>query len=381
MTDLLFTDEELMALLAKGHTQLQASKILNCHASTVERRLVKLRRQGYDTKSGGYDTKVPDGFKLKGRSIMRDSAGKVILQWEKSTIDEQRQNEIIKEMCKALVKDLPKETPTTSYNEHEIDSDLMAVYPLGDPHIGMLSWDKETEENWDLAIAQQVFINMFVRVVKAAPKCKKALIVNLGDLFHRNNSIGTTDRSGHHLDCDGRFAKMVQIGVLIIRKMIETALSYHEEVEIWNIPGNHDDTTSMFLAIALKHIYENEPRVIVNDSPALFQYYRFGKNLIGAHHGHTCKMIKLPSVMACDRSKEWGETEFRYWLTGHIHHDSKIEAPGCMVESFRTLAAKDNYAMSGGWRSGRDTKVIIYHKEYGEVERHTINIAQFTANA
>jgi len=87
-------------------------------------------------------------------------------------------------------------------------------------------------------------------------------------------------------------------------------------------------------------------------------------------------MDKLPAVMAADRPQDWGQTEFRYWLTGHIHHDSKIEAPGCMVESFRTLAAKDAYASYGGWRSGRDTKVIVYHKDFGEVERHTIALAQ-----
>ena len=40
----------------------------------------------------------------------------------------------------------------------------------------------------------------------------------------------------------------------------------------------------------------------------------------------------------------------------------------------RTLAAKDAYASRGGYMSGRDAKVITYHKIYGEVGRQTINI-------
>ena len=91
-------------------------------------------------------------------------------------------------------------------------------------------------------------------------------------------------------------------------------------------------------------------------------------------------MDRLPGVMAADKAKDWGETEFRYWLTGHIHHDSKKEFPGVMVESFRTLAARDSYATAGGWRSGRDTKCIVYHKEYGEIERHSVNINMENAN-
>ena len=38
-------------------------------------------------------------------------------------------------------------------------------------------------------------------------------------------------------------------------------------------------------------------------------------------------------------------------------------------------AAKDAYAASGGWRSRRNTQCIVFHREFGEVERHTIDIS------
>ena len=132
----------------------------------------------------------------------------------------------------------------------------------------------------------------------------------------------------------------------------------------------------MFLQAALKHMYEKEPRVEIDCTSSVFQYFQHGKNFFGVHHGHTCKADKLPLVMATDRPKEWGSSEFRYWLTGHIHHDTRKEYSGCTVESFRTLAAKDAYAYSGGYRAGQDSKALVIHQDYGEVERHTINIAQ-----
>lgn len=374
-----FTDEQLIEALNAGLTNADCARKFNCDRKAVQQRKEKLAAKGFSPEHN-YTHLVPDGFKVKGVSQHYNSEGKVTNQWVKSTVDRDRQYEILMEMCQGFLGDLPKVLPTTIYNEHLIMENLLAVYPLGDPHIGMMSWAAETGDNWDLKIAEQVFCDIFDRVIKTAPKCKEALIINLGDFFHTDNAEGVTTRSGHHLDKDGRYAKMIQVGIKIIRRMIQTALEHHEKVTVINVIGNHDDTGSIFLSVALKHIYENEPRVIINDAPSPFHYYRFGQVLLGAHHGHTCKMDKLPGVMAADKPKEWGDTKFRYWLTGHIHHDSKIEGPGCMVESFRTLAAKDAYATYGGWRSGQDTKCIVYHNEHGEIERHTINISQFTAN-
>jgi hypothetical protein len=44
-----------------------------------------------------------------------------------------------------------------------------------------------------------------------------------------------------------------------------------------------------------------------------------------------------------------------------------------IVEQHRTLAAPDAYSARGGYLSGRDAKVITYHRAYGEVSRLTIN--------
>ena len=364
---------EVLDAIKETGSKVAAAEKLGISYNGVKKhfRLLKTKaaKRGLSPEHGFVQT-VPEGFAVKGTSTLYKN-GKAALQWVKTCQDQQKQYEIMQEAIEALSEDLPKVLPTKPTHKHE---DLMAVYPLGDPHIGMLSWGEESGMDWDLQIAEQKFISVFDRLVKVAPPCKEAVIVNLGDFFHSDNMDGVTARSGHSLDMDGRYSKMIRVGVKIIRRMIESALEHHELVRVINATGNHDDTGAMFLNIALDNIYENEPRVIIDATPTPFHYVQFGKTCFGVHHGHSCKMANLPLVMATDEPKMWGTSDHRYWLTGHIHHDSMKEYAGCKVESFRTLAAKDAYATWGGYRSGQDSKAIVYHREYGEIERHTINI-------
>tara|TARA_A100000171_G_scaffold53092_1_gene76739 strand:+ start:13509 stop:14633 length:1125 start_codon:yes stop_codon:yes gene_type:complete len=367
------TDEQLKEEMAAGLTNQAIADKYNMAKRNVSIRKARLVSKGWSPEHD-MTKESPEGFTVKGTSTLYDGAGNITAQWVKTQQDKEEQLKLIKDTLHMWVDELPQVKKTVK-SKHKYE-DMLAVYPLGDPHIGMFSWKKETGEVWDLAEAERVFAGVFDRVIKSAPPCNEAVILNLGDFFHYDNMEGTTTRSGHALDRDGQYAAMVQIGIQIIRRMITTALGHHKRVRVINVIGNHDDVSSIFLGACLKHVYEKEPRVTIDDNPTPFHYIKFGKVLLGAHHGHSCKADKLPGVMATDKAKAWGDTEHRYWLTGHIHHDSMKEYAGCKVESFRTLAAKDAYATWGGWRSGRDTKAIVYHKDHGEVERHTINISQ-----
>jgi hypothetical protein len=78
--------------------------------------------------------------------------------------------------------------------------------------------------------------------------------------------------------------------------------------------------------------------------------------------------------MAADRPEDWGATDYRVWFTGHIHHQTRKEFPGCVIESFRTLAARDYWHAWKGYRSGQSLSCITLHKEYGEITRSTVDI-------
>jgi len=339
----------------------------------IIKRIKNLRSKGVlPLDSGNF---VSEGELLRGTSTLYDNQGEIKLQWVKTDVEKESALETFKTCIEDYVKELPQ-FKAQKYTQTYASEDLMAVYPLGDPHIGMRAYKDEAGEDWDLQKAQEIFCGIFDRLVNTAPSCSQAVIVNLGDYFHRDNMAGVTERHKHKLDTDGTYLMMVSTGLKIMIQMIESALKRHQTVRVINTLGNHDDTGAIFLQAALAHMYAHEPRAIIDCTNSVFQYFQHGLTLFGVHHGHTTKPDKLPLVMATDRPKEWGESKYRYFLTGHIHHDTRKEYSGCIVESFRTLASKDAYAQNGGYRAGQDSKALVIHKEFGEIERHTINIAQ-----
>ncbi len=316
---------------------------------------------------------IMDNENIRGRSVLYDKDGKVKLQWVKT--DQDKSFDATKKIIEDLCKDLPKYPKTKPVKLPVEEADFLACYPMGDPHFGMLAWNEETEGgDFDLKIAEDDLCDAVDRLV-ALGRGKNALIVNLGDFFHADNMDGRTWRSGHILDTDSRWLKMLRTGIRAMIRSIQSALMRHEKVTVICAIGNHDDHSSMMLMTVLSNIFENEPRVTIMDKPTIKHYHQFGKVLIGVHHGHSIKMAELPLQMALDRGKEWAESPYRYWFTGHIHHDSRKEIGGVLVESFRTLASADQYAASKGYtRTGRDMKCIVMHKDFGEVERHTVSV-------
>lgn len=362
-------DDEAMKEAFLGRTNAEAAELLEIHPRTVQKHKARLARQGWSPEHDLHH-QVPDGFHLKGASTLYKD-GQPVLQWVKSSIDHERQAVLMREACEAMAEDLPKAAkapgPIATLPQ------LMAVYPIGDAHVGMRAWGEEAGQDWDLAIAERVQCGAMAALVEMAPKAEQAVIINLGDWFHADNIQGMTSRSGHILDLDGRYAKMIRVGVKVMRQCISSALSRHRQVRVINVIGNHDDTGAIWLSIALNHIYEDEPRVSVETSPSAFMYFEHGRVLVGCHHGHTCKSEKLPGVMAADMPEAWGRTKHRYWYLGHVHHQSVKEYAGVTVESFNTLAAKDAYAAWNGYRAAQNMKCIVLHKEHGEVARHTVN--------
>lgn len=317
---------------------------------------------------------VPSGHIIKGVSTLVDASGDVVAQWIKTRDGREDPAAMLLEAMKDADCWSGKAEPIQP-SEAVLDDDLLCVYPMGDPHIGMFAWGNETGQNHDTKIAERELCAAVDRLVELAPTARRALIISVGDFFHADNR-GNTTTGGTPVDSDGRWPKTLAAGIRIMRRNIDRSLERHGLVDVIIEIGNHDWHTSIMLAICLAQFYENEPRVKIDTSPAKFHYYRFGANLIGTTHGDTVKLADLGEVMACDRPQDWGATMHRYWYTGHIHHDTLKELRGCKVESFRTLAPADAWHKGQGYRSGNDMKCLVLHKEFGEIYRNTVGVAQ-----
>jgi hypothetical protein len=320
----------------------------------------------------------PDGFHVKGVSTFYGADGELRGQWVKTSRDPDQRLQALMDAIQRVAEPFTGlADPVRPAAAH--DADLLAVYPMGDPHLGMYAWSRETGNDFDLDIAERNLVTAVDHLVSLAPPAAEALVVNLGDFFHADNASNQTARSHHTLDVDTRWSKVLGVGIRTMRRCIDRALEKHARVTVICEIGNHDDHSAVMLALCLANYYEREPRVTIDTSPAKFHWYRFGRCLLGVTHGDTVKAEKLPGIMACDRAAEWGETTHRKFYTGHVHHDSLKEYPGVTVETFRTLAARDAWHHGAGYRSERDMKCDVWHREWGLVNRHIVGIRQIWA--
>jgi hypothetical protein len=327
----------------------------------------KAARRGYSPEHNMSRT-VPEGYIVKGVSTYFDSDGNPRGQWVKSAIDNDRQLDIIRGVVEGIVESSKGIFPAAPAPQLT-DADLLTVIPMGDPHFGLMAWAKEVGENFDLNIAEKITFEAVDRLCIQGPESETALLLNLGDYFHADNSTNRTPQSGNSLDIDGRFQKIAEVGLRAMVRCIQRLLEKHKTVLVRNNRGNHDPHQAFMLSLCLSAWFNNEPRVMVDTSPSGFYYHRHGRVLLGSTHGDGAKLAELPLIMATDVPKDWAEADFRVWHCGHFHHDQLKDYQGCTVETHRTMAPNDAWHRYQGYRSFRDMKAIVYHKEFGELQR------------
>lgn len=359
-------------------SERKAASALGVSRGTVANAVAAVRKraakQGYSPDHDLTHT-VPDGYIVKGVSTYYDDEGKPRGQWVKSTIDNDRQEAIMREAFAAMAETLPRVKPVVA--PRETKSDLCNVYTLTDCHLGALAWHKEGGADWDVKIAERMLVAAFEQMVNSAPAAKVGLIAQLGDFLHSDGMLPVTPTNGHILDQDGRFSKIVGAALRVLRRIVDFALERHEQVVVLMAEGNHDLASSIWLRAMFKALYENELRVSVVESELPYYVHQHGETLIAFHHGHMKRNDALPIFFAAQFPKVWGATTKRYAHTGHRHHVEEKEHSGMTVIQHPTIAARDAYAARGGWLSERAAVAITYHARYGQVARTIVTPDMF----
>ncbi len=316
---------------------------------------------------------APAGYVLRGVSTLTHTENGE-LQWVKTT-REQEQAQLLLEAFREALALAPIPARAKTKAPKTLDKDLLAVYPMGDPHFGMLAWPEETGNDFNLQIAREHLTEATRRLVALMPAAEQALLINLGDMAHADGPNAMTTK-GTRVDVDGRYGKMLRVIVDTLVVCINELLTKHKTVRVENVPGNHDDQTTVVMAMCLREHYRNEPRVLIGNGVSAFYWLEFGASLLGMTHGHRVKARELVGVMATDQAPAWGRTVHRMWYTGHVHHESVKEFPGCIVESFRTLAAKDAWHHASGYRARRGMVADVWHRTRGKILRHEIGVEE-----
>ena len=365
---------KIIELAGQGLTKRQIADQLGMVERRVFRQLQVVKARAATAgiaPEADLNYRTPIGFNLKGTSTLINKAtGESMLQWVKTDANKDAQEELLRECVEALKAELPKYKPVSC--KATVVTNLATVYTITDAHVGMKAWGKETGADWDLDIAEQTITDAVFALVDSAPQSQVGIIAQLGDFLHADNITPMTPTSGHLLDADDRFSKVVSVAIRILRRVIKHALTKHEKIIFINAEGNHDLSSSIWLRELFKAVYENEPRIEVVDTPLPYYVYKHGETMLAWHHGHLKKNDQLPLMFASQFHDMWGQTKKRYCHTGHRHHFDEKEHSGMYVVQHSTIAARDAYAARGGWMSERTMKAITYHTQFGEVGRITV---------
>jgi hypothetical protein len=315
---------------------------------------------------------MPAGQILKGVSALVDEDGREIVKWVKTREDTEATLAKMRAAVDELKKELPHVEPTKG--PKSANKLLLNQYTVTDLHFGMLAWGEETRAaDYDLKIAEKLLIDWFSAAIAMAPDAQVAVLAQLGDLMHHDALESVTPAHRNVLDADSRLQKIIRVVVRVLRRVIAMLLERHPKVHVIMASANHDPASSAWLREFLHEMYGGEKRITIDNSPDVYYSHAWGRNALFFHHGHKSKLDRVDSVFAGKFRELYGRAEFSYGHIGHFHRDAVLESNLMRIERHRTLAPRDAHANSCGYLSGRDAKVITYHKDFGEVSRITLS--------
>ena len=352
------SDEEFLHILEKHAGNREATALeLGIVVRNVYRRIAKLKKRGKLVHEPQVDGKIVR------QSTLTNKDGEIVAQWDIRVPEKVREAQ--EAMIAAAKADIVALPPRAMLEKEHI-SNLANEYVFSDVHLGQMANCDTSEQLED---QYNLIVKAFSHMMATSPPAETAIVVILGDWFHFDNLLPMTPRSQNVLFANGNFRDMVEVGVKLMRKIIDFALMAHKNVELVICEGNHDQASAQWLKIMMMALYDQEPRLRVADSDTPFIAIPWGDTFLGYHHGHIKGLkstMDLALYFAAEFRPLWGETVHTYLKTGHLHHIHEKEEHGVLIKQQPTLASKDHHSHQHGYRSAAAAVCTSYSKITGE---------------
>lgn len=364
---------EYLAAVAEHGSAGAAERALGLSRDAVSKSIRAFHRAAarHGHAPGHFNDGVAPGYRMGKVTVQRGPSG-VERVWERQHPAQRDIHKEIEALAAHVLEDVSGMSPLRK-GPLLLSTSLLATYWFGDPHFGLGSSADDGGDNTSIDDADRLTRAGIDSLVSRMPATGKAILGFIGDNTHANDSSALTPAHRNPLDVDvrGFGASFLSVARAICYAIVR-ALEKHDQIEGWILPGNHDPDAAFAVAVAVSMFFDNNPRVTIRLSREYLWWTTFGRNLIAAHHGDKIKPMDLHGVLSNDCKAVWGDCDYRYVFQGHIHHDTVTEYQQTRFESLRTLAKQDAWHRGKGFRSMRDTRAILYHERYGEVERHTV---------
>lgn len=371
---------EIFDLLRAGNGSTAIARIRKSDTRNTFRLVGRIkeamRKQGYDPESGVTRITMPPHF-VKGRSelvkVSEDGSETVAMYWNKTDTSKTAASNSLLDFVEGLKHEIVPVKPTKAAKLN-YRSDLMPSIFIGDAHVGMRAFGKETKHhNFDTEIAVSQLRDAVDYLTERAEPAKIGLLVDVGDYTHSDSHSNQTT-AGTPLDVDTRHRSTMYQAAMTMRYMIGKMLEKCEKVNVVVARGNHNENVAPAIELMLTFYYENEPRVNILPTLGHYHYIEYGHWLIGVTHGNNQKAEALAGSMARDMAQAWGRTTHRLWATGHYHKDAVKTLPGVKHKVFAALPPPDSWHASHGFAGDGEMEMWTFRKTGGVHSTHVYNI-------
>lgn len=290
---------------------------------------------------------------------------KLLLYQSKITVKPKKQDEITLEDIDRYFdrKDYSKDKLSIECINYDPEGEILEI-DLADPHVGLLSWRKESGSDYDLKIAKQRFFMCINDIVKRCEgmKLKKIALVGLGDVLHVDNNEQKTT-NGTFQQTDGRLEKITECAEDMLIDGI-TILGRLAPVEFVHLCGNHDRLTGYMLARSVKNAFKHDGNVTFDISPNPIKSKVFGISLVVFHHGDLPR--KNTSDLPINFAREHiSETKFTEVHCGHYHTEETKVIGGVRVRYLPTIAASSYWEHQQGYNSNKAVACYLWNEKTG----------------
>ena len=260
-------------------------------------------------------------------------------------------------------------------------SGYAAIMAIIDAHLGKFAWGEEVGRDYDMKIARDDYLFCtHENLSYMSPFAPEKIMYILGqDLMHVENYESKTPKGGNILDSDNRLPKiMYRAKEIVLKSIIECRKLAPVEV-IW-VPGNHDITSSLWMAHVIDAYFRNDPHVTVDLTPAHRKARLWGTTLVGWTHALTGRHNSWSNELAQAFPDEWAASKHghREWQHGHKHKKGEVKTfpivtqGGVLMRQLTALSPIDAWhfenlftdAVPGG-------EAFVMHKTKGMVANFT----------
>lgn len=246
---------------------------------------------------------------------------------------------------------------------------------LFDAHFGKLAWAEESGADYDLKIAENIYLNAVDDLLTRSSifDIERVLFPIGQDFFNVDNWKGETSNGTLVESTDDRFTKIFSVGVEAIKSSLMRCRDIAPVHVLWS-PGNHDRSTSWYLCKTIQQfcIGSRITDITFDLGPNQRKYELYGNTLLGFTHSCDEKMIDLPLIMAREEKELWSKAEFHQWHVGHYHKKKEMRFiagdtfNGVSVQILPSLTATDSYHYRNGWVCPtRAAEAYLWSKDRG----------------